>query len=52
MSGYESPTPEEELVDPETPVNDPIKADPDEAAPLRDGAILNNGQTRENLRLS
>lgn len=58
MSGYESPTPEDEQVDPERPVptdptsNDPIAVDPAEAPPLREGAPVNNGQTRENLRLS
>jgi len=31
---------------------DPIKVNPDEPPPLREGAPVNNGQTRENLRLS
>lgn len=53
MSAHESPTPEDELADPQDAVaGDPIKSDPDEPPPLREGAPLNNGQTRQNLRLS
>ena len=53
MSARENPSPEDETADPEAAVaHDPIMADPDEAQPMREGGLLNNGQSRENLRIT
>ena len=59
MNEQENPTPEAPDVAqhgggdrPAGDVDPHNAATPDELPPLRDGAIVNNGQTRENLRLS